>query len=265
MSSPPPGGDRPILAADIGNSHTVLGILADGQVTAEWRVATSASRTSDEWAVLLRGLLADRLDEVTGIAVCATVPAVLHEWRDMLGRHFPALPHLVVEPGVRTGVPVRTDNPREVGSDRILNALAAATEYGGPAVVVDFGGTATTFDVVDDEGRYVGGAIAPGIELSLEALGDRGAQLRRVELLRPRHVIARNTVEALQSGMVFGVASQVEGLVARMIEELDPAGEVSVLATGYLAPVVVEECRCFTAHVPALTLRGLELAFRRNS
>ena len=135
--------------------------------------------------MLLRGLLGDRLASVTGIAVCAAVPAVLHEWRDMLVRHFADLPHLVVEPGVRTGLPVRTDNPREVGTDRVLNALAAATDVGGPAVVVDFGGTATTFDVVDGAGRYVGGAIAPGIELSLDALGERGAQLRKVELARP--------------------------------------------------------------------------------
>ena len=263
MTAPPtlPG---PLLAADIGNSHTVLGIVVTGSVEAEWRVATSASRTSDEWAVLLRGLLGERAVELAGIAVCATVPSVLHEWRDMLVRHFGSLPHLVVEPGVRTGVPVRTDNPREVGSDRILNALAAATDYGGPAIVVDFGGTATTFDVVDSSGRYIGGAIAPGIELSLEALGDRGAQLRKVELQRPRHVIAKNTVEALQSGMVFGVASQVEGIVARMVDELQPIGGVRVIATGYLAPLVADECRCFTDHAPSLTLRGLELAFARN-
>ena len=129
---------------------------------------------------------------------------------------------MVVEPGIRTGVPVLMDNPREVGADRIINALAAATFHGGPAIVVDFG-TATTFDVVSDKGQYVGGAIAPGIEISLEALGRRGAQLRKVELLRPRSVIAKNTVEALQSGMVFGVASQVDGMVARIIAELDVA------------------------------------------
>ena len=123
------------------------------------------------------------------------------------------MPHVVVEPGVRTGVPVLMDNPREVGSDRILNALAAATDLGGPAIVVDFGGTATTFDVVSAKGQYVGGAIAPGIEISLEALGRRGAQLRNVELLRPRSVIARNTVEALQSGAVFGFAAQIDGVV----------------------------------------------------
>lgn len=256
----------PILAADIGNSHTVVGLVAGGSVLTDWRVATDARRTADEWAVLLRGLLGDRLGDVVGIAVCATVPAVLHEWREMLPRHFGDVPRVIVEPGVRTGIPVRTDNPREVGADRVLNALAAATDIGGPAVVVDFGGTATTFDVVSAEGQYVGGAIAPGIELALEALGARGAQLRRVELSRPRSVIARNTVEALQSGMVFGVASQVEGIVSRMIEELDvPVGDVRVVATGHLAPLVVAECRCFTDHLPGLTLRGLELAFERNA
>jgi len=255
-----------LLAADIGNSHTVLGLLEDGDVVADWRVATDERRTSDDWSVVLKGLLGDDLARVDGIAVCATVPAVLHEWREMLAGHFPDVPRVVVEPGVRTGVPVLMDNPREVRSDRIINALAAATDYGGPAIVVDFGGTATTFDVVSARGQYVGGAIAPGIEISLEALGRRGAQLRKVELLRPRSVIAKNTVEALQSGMVFGVASQVEGIVARMIAELGVTDEdVRVIATGYLAPLVLEECRCFTDHAPWLTLRGLEMVFARNT
>ena len=255
-----------ILAADIGNSHTQLGLVDGGTVTAEWRVATDDRRTADEWAVLLRGLLGDRVSDIGGIAVCSTVPAVLQEWRDMVAGHFGDLPRVIVEPGVRTGIPVRTDNPREVGTDRILNALAAATDVGGPAIVVDFGGTATTFDVIDAQGQYVGGAIAPGLELSLEALGARGAQLRKVELVRPRSVIAKNTVEALQSGMVFGVASQVEGLVARMIAELgvEPPG-VRVISTGYLAHLVAGECSCFTHHLPHLTLRGLELAFHRNT
>lgn len=254
-----------LLAADIGNSHTVLGLLVDGEVTADWRVATDDRRTSDEWAVLLGGLLGRSFDDVDGIAVCATVPAVLHEWRDMLARHFVDVPSLVVEPGVRTGLPVLMDNPREVGTDRIINALAAVHDYGGPAIVVDFGGTATTFDVINASGQYVGGAISPGIEISLEAIGRRGAQLRKVELLRPRTVIAKNTVEALQSGMLFGVASQVDGLVGRMIAELgEEPDDVSVIATGYLSESVREECRCFTHHAPWLTLRGLELAFTRN-
>lgn len=255
-----------ILCVDIGNSHTVLGLVDGGEVSADWRIMTVEARTSDEWPILLDGLLGDRWDEVAGIAVCATVPAVLHEWRDMLARHLDDVPSVVVEPGIRTGVPILVDNPREVGTDRIANALAAATLHGGPAIVVDFGGTATTFDVVSAAGQYVGGAIAPGIEVSLEALGRRGAQLRKVELARPRSVIAKNTVEAVQSGMVFGVAAQVEGMVSRMIRQLDVApSAVNVIATGYLAPVVLDECGSFTAYSPWLTLQGLELIFRRNS
>jgi len=256
-----------LLCADIGNSHTVLGIVEDGSVVDHWRVATDERRTADEWAVLLGGLIAhsNLADRIRGIAVCATVPAVLHEWRDMLVRHYGTLPNVLVEPGVRTGVPVLMDNPREVGADRIINALAAATLYDGPAIVVDFG-TATTFDVVSAKGEYVGGAIAPGIDISLEALGRRGAQLRKVELLRPRSVIAKNTVEALQSGLIFGFASQVDGIVARMAAELgvEPP-ELNVIATGGLAPIVVAECAAFTDHQPFLTLLGLELVYRRNT
>lgn len=253
-----------LLAADIGNSHTVLGLVEDAEVTAHWRVATDQRRTSDEWAVLIRGLLGDTLGHVDGIAVCATVPSVLQEWREMLDVHFGDRTSVIVEPGVRTGIPVLTDNPREVGADRIVNARAAATDIGGPVVVVDFGGTATTFDVVNAAGQYVGGAIAPGIEVALAALGQRGAQLREVELVRPRAVIAKNTVEALQAGMIFGVAAQVEGLVARMVDELG-GGDVRVVATGYLADLVRDECSCFTDHAPWLTLRGLELVFGRNT
>ena len=258
-----------LLCADIGNSHTTLGLLEDGEVLDHWRVATLETRTADEWNVLIRGLVnqspRSTLDLITGISVCSTVPSVLHEWRDMLAVHFASIPSVVVETGVRTGVPVLMDNPREVGADRIVNALAAATLYTGPTIVVDFG-TATTFDVVSAKGQYVGGAISPGIEISLEALGRRGAQLRKVELLRPRTVIAKNTVEALQSGMIFGVAAQVEGIVDRMIAELgaDP-DDVTVVATGHLAPLVYDECSAFTEHAPWLTLTGLDLIFRRNT
>ncbi|HJR38128.1 MAG TPA: type III pantothenate kinase [Nocardioidaceae bacterium] len=256
-----------LLCADIGNSHTTVGLLDEGSVLDHWRVATDERRTADEWAVLIKNLIADSAvgGPLAGVAVCATVPAVLHEWRDMLRAYYGDVPHVVVEPGVRTGVPILMDNPREVGSDRIINALAASQLFEGPSIVVDFG-TATTFDVVSGKGEYVGGAIAPGIEISLEALGRRGAQLRKVELLRPRTVIAKNTVEALQSGMLYGFASQVDGIVTRMIAELRlQPGEVNVIATGGLAPVVVEECATFTEHQPWLTLLGLELVFARNS
>ncbi|MGN0065603.1 MAG: type III pantothenate kinase [Nocardioides sp.] len=255
-----------LLAADIGNGHTTLGVLAGEEVLAHWRVATDERRTADEWAVLVRGLLREEglLDGVDGVSICATVPSVLHEWRAMLAAYFNDWHRVVVEPGVRTGLPVLMDNPREVGADRIINALAAATLYGGPAIVVDFG-TATTFDVVNAAGAYVGGAISPGIEISLEALGRRGAQLRQVELARPRTVIAKNTVEALQSGMVFGVAAQVDGIVARMVAELGVrADDVSVIATGHLVDLVLDEVTCFTAHEPMLTLQGLRLVHERN-
>ena len=256
----------PLLCADIGNSHTTIGLLDDAAVVDHWRVATDERRTADEWGVLLKGLLADSpvTEPLRGVSVCATVPAVLHEWREMLLTYFGDLPQVIVEPGVKTGVPVLMDNPREVGTDRIVNALAAAQLFGGPAIVVDFG-TATTFDVVSARGEYVGGAIAPGIDISLEALGRRGAQLRKVELLRPRSVIAKNTVEALQSGVVYGFASQVDGIVGRMTAELRlRPDQLTVIATGGLAPVVVEECSVFDEHQPWLTLVGLEIVFGRN-
>jgi len=257
-----------LLTADVGNSHTTVGLLVSGEVEHHWRVATDERRTADEWGVLLRALLSSVTEEgaavdLHGVAVCATVPAVLHEWRQMMTDYYPGMPHVVVEPGVRTGVPVLMDHPREVGSDRIVNALAAAQLYDGPCIVVDFG-TATTYDVVSARGEYVGGAIAPGIEISLEALGRRGAQLRKVELLRPRSVIAKNTVEALQSGVLYGFASQVDGMVARMTAALG-ADRVDVVATGGLAPLVLEECTSVTDHQPWLTLKGLEIVFARNT
>lgn len=261
-----PPDDGVLLCADIGNAHTTLGLVRDGRVVDHWRVATDERRTADEWFALFTALVPqEEQDLVDGIAVCSTVPGVLHEWRDMMPRHFADLPAIVVGPGVRTGVPVLMDNPREVGADRVVNALAAATLYGGPAIVVDFG-TGTTFDVISARGEYVGGAIAPGMDISLEALGRRGAQLRKIEVLKPRSVIAKNTVEALQSGMVYGFAGQVDGIVGRMIDELGlPPGDVKVIATGSVAPVVVDECTTFTHHEPWLTLLGLELVFQRNT
>jgi type III pantothenate kinase len=255
-----------ILCVDIGNSHTVLGILRDGEVLRDWRVMTDQRRTSDEWAVLLRGLMGADLSTLAGVVVCATVPSVLAEWRAMLHGHFATLPSVILEPGVRTGLPIQVDNPREVGTDRIANALAAAVLYGGPAIVVDFGGTATTYDVVAASGAYVGGVIAPGIEVAAEALERAGAQLRRVEITRPKGVLGKNTVEAVQAGLVYGVAAQVDGLVARLITELDADPDsVTVISTGYLADVARELCTSFTAHEPHLGLQGLEMIFGRNS
>lgn len=256
-----------LLTIDIGNTQTVLGLFNGDSLDHTWRLATYDTRTADELAVLITSLLAqhDTAGRVSGIALCSTVPAALHEMRQMCTRYYDGLPVVVVEPGVRTGVPILTDNPKEVGSDRIVNSLAAATLYGGPAIVVDFG-TATTFDAVSDKGEYLGGAIAPGIEISVEALGARGAQLRKVELARPRSVVGRNTVEALQSGILYGFTGQVDGIVHRMAIELsDDPDSVTVIATGGLAPLVIDESEAIDEHDPWLTLRGLKLVFERNN
>lgn len=250
-----------LLAIDVGNTHTVLGLFDGERLGESWRVATDAKRSADELALLVRGLLADSA-QVSGIAVASGVPAVLHELRVMCGRYYPGAPLVVVEPGTRTGVPILTDNPREVGADRIVNALAAYHLYGGPAVVVDFG-TSTNLDVVSARGEFLGGVIAPGIEISLDAMAARGAQLFKVELLRPRSVIGKSTVECLQAGIIYGVAGQVDGLVRRILAELP--GDVSVIATGGLAGLVLAECATVRYHEPDLTLRGLQLIYAKNA
>jgi type III pantothenate kinase len=272
-----------LLAIDVGNTNTVLGVFDGEEVIEHWRIATVPDRTADEIAVVLRGLLAQSpvlkdserygprgggvLGDVgiEGIALCSTVPSVLHEMREMCGRYYREIPAVIVEPGVKTGVPVRMDNPKEVGSDRIMNALAAVHLFGGPAIVVDFG-TSTNFDAVSARGEFVGGALAPGIEISVDALSRRAAQLLKVELTRPPRVVGKNTVEALQSGIVYGFAGQVEGIVRRMARELAPANpdSVTIIATGGLAPLVINEVSIIDAHEPWLTLIGLRLVFERN-
>jgi type III pantothenate kinase len=249
-----------LLAIDVGNTNTVLGMFDGTELVSSWRIKTDARTTADEMILTFRGLLVGDWD-ITGIALCSTVPAVLREMRVMLDRYFPDVTTVIVEPGTKTGVPVLTDNPKEVGADRIVNTIAAHHQYGGPCIVVDFG-TSTNLDVVSAKGEFLGGALAPGIEISLDALASRAAQLRKVELVLPRSVIGRNTVEALQSGAIYGFAGQVDGLVERIIDEL---GEVTaVVATGGLAPVVLEESQTITHHDPELTLTGLRLVFERN-
>ncbi len=249
-----------LLTIDVGNTNTVLGLFDGPELVESWRIKTDAQTTADEMILTFRGLLTGR-PPLTGIALCSTVPAVLHELRLMLDRYFPDVETVIVEPGVKTGVPVVTDNPREVGADRIVNTLAVFERYGGPAIVVDFG-TSTNLDVVSARGEFLGGALAPGIQISLDALAARAAQLRKVELVRPRSAIGRNTVEALQSGALYGFAGQVDGLVRRITQEL---GDVeAVVATGGLAEIVVAESETITDHDPFLTLYGLQLVFDRN-
>lgn len=255
-----------LLTLDISNSHTTFGIFEGDKLTAHWRVKSDEHRTSDEWYLVLQGLITrTTLAEVEAVAVACTVPAILVEIRAMIERYYAEAQVAIVGPGVKTGVPIHTDNPREVGADRIVNALAAAELYGGPAIVVDMNGTATIFDVVDENGAYIGGAIAPGVELSLEALSRRGAQLRAVELATPRGVIGKGTVEAIQSGVVFGFAGGVDGIVRRIIEELGLVDDdVTVVVTGSFPEAVIDACQTITDRDPFLTLEGLRLVHERN-
>ena len=249
-----------LLAVDVGNTNTVLGLFTGEELVRSWRITTHARATGDEMALTFRGLL-DEQPEITGLVLCSTVPSVLHELRPMLSSFFHEIPVVIVEPGTKTGVPILTDNPKEVGADRIVNTLAAHQQFGGPCIVVDFG-TSTNLDVVSAQGEFLGGALAPGIDISLEALSTKAAQLRKVEVARPRSPIGKNTVEALQSGAVFGFAGQVDGLVDRIIEEIGPV--TAVVATGGLASVVIGESETITHHDPHLTLTGLRLVFERN-
>jgi len=251
-----------LLAIDVGNTNTVLGLFDGEKLVSSWRMKTDARETADELALKFKAILSES-PQVTGISLCSTVPAVLREMRTMLSNYFQDATQVIVEPGIKTGVPVLTDNPKEVGADRIVNSLAAFTLYGGPAIVVDFG-TSTNLDVISAKGEFLGGALAPGIEISIDALASRAAQLRKVELVAPRNVIGKNTVEALQSGAIYGFAGQVDGLVDRIIDELGTSVK-AVIATGGLAGIVVPESETITAHEPDLTLIGLRLMYERNS
>ncbi|HKS48469.1 MAG TPA: type III pantothenate kinase [Amycolatopsis sp.] len=252
-----------LLAIDVGNTNIVLGLYSGTELVGDWRMRTDAQMTSDELALTMRGLLGERASAVTGISALSTVPAVMRELRVMLSRYYPRVPKVVVEPGLRTGVPLLVDNPREVGGDRLVNTLAAHHLHRTACVVVDFG-TSTNVDAISARGEFLGGAFAPGIDISVDALATRAAALRKVELVRPRSVIGKNTVECLQSGILYGFAGQVDGLVRRIVRELTDDGPVAVLATGGLAPLVIGESETITEHVPDLTLLGLRLAFERQ-
>lgn len=249
-----------LLAIDVGNTNIVIGVYLDEKLQKSWRIKTDARATADELNLIFRSLLVDE-PKVTGISLCSTVPAVLTELRKMFAKSFQDVKIVIIEPGIKTGVPVLIDNPKEVGADRIANSLAAFSRHGGPCAVVDFG-TSTNFDVVSEKGEFLGGALAPGIEISLDALANRAAQLRKVELSKPRSVIGKGTVEALQSGALYGFTGQVDGIIRRIVDEIGPLK--AVIATGGLAGIVVEESETITHHEPDLTLEGLRLVFEKN-
>jgi len=253
-----------LLAADVGNTEIVLGVFDGPNLAHTWRLSTQPERTADELALHLDGFLGSRglsfAEDLTGFVVASVVPDVTGALREMADRYL-SFELLIVGPGTRTGVPVLTDNPREVGADRVVNALAAFTRFGGPSVVVDFG-TSTNFDVVSARGEFLGGVIAPGLQISAASLFTRTARLTRVDLVPPRSPVGKSTVEAIQSGLIYGTAGEVDGIVDRIRAELD-APEAPVVATGGLAPVVIPHCRTVDHHVPSLTLEGLRIVVDR--
>lgn len=252
-----------LLTIDAGNTQTVVGLFNEAELVDHWRIATVADRTSDELALMMQQFLGFHGfsfdDSITGVAISSGVPRVTAELRTMTERYFGFEP-LVLEPGVRTGMPILYDNPKEVGADRIANAVGAYDLYGGPSVVVDFG-TATTIEAISDRGEYLGGAIVPGVEISMDALFGRAAGLRRVELTEPKHVIGKSSAESIQAGMLYGFSAQVDGLVDRFVAELGPC---EVIATGGLAEPIIEHSRTVQHYEPWLTLYGLRIIFERN-
>jgi type III pantothenate kinase len=252
-----------LLAVDVGNTQTVLGLFDGERLAEHWRVATEAERTGDELAALLSDLLSLRglgFDDVSAICLSSAVPLLVRSYQELAERHIGA-PLLVLGPGTRTGIPVLYDDPREVGPDRIANAVAARERYGAPCIVVDFG-TSTNFDAVSAQGEYVGGVLAPGIEVSMDALFARAARLTKVDFIEPETVIGKTTVSALQSGLVYGFAGQVDGIVERIRAEL--GDNAPVIATGGLAELIAPHSRTIEKVDPLLTLDGLRLVWDRN-
>ena len=252
-----------ILVMDTGNTNIVLGVYDEGKLKYHWRMETYKQKTEDEYAMQVKSLFMHvglTFEEINGIIISSVVPPVMFPLEQMCQKYFNQKP-LIVGPGMKTGLNIKYENPREVGADRIVNAVAAIEEYGSPLIIVDFG-TATTYCYINEDSGYMGGAIAPGIGISMEALFDRASKLPRIELARPDYVVGKNTVAAMQSGIVYGYVGQVEGIVNRM--KAQSKEEPFVVATGGLADLIASETTAIDVVDNFLTLKGLHLIYERN-
>lgn len=252
-----------ILVVDVGNTNIVLGLYEKKQLLHHWRLSTNRSSTTDEYGMMIYNLFQHagiELDQVEGVIISSVVPPLMFVLEQLCSKYVKKTP-LLVGPGIKTGLNVRYENPREVGADRIVNAVAAIELYGAPCIIVDFG-TATTFDYIDDSGQYIGGAVAPGIGISTEALYQRAAKLPRIELVKPKSVVGRNTVASMQAGIIYGFAGQVDGIVGRIRDEHNP--NAKVIATGEMAELIASESRTIETVNPLLTLQGLQMIYERN-
>ncbi|MDW7616505.1 type III pantothenate kinase [Peribacillus simplex] len=252
-----------IFVLDVGNTNTVLGVYDEDILKYHWRIETSRHKTEDEYGMVIKSLLQHEglsFDQFDGIIISSVVPPIMFALERMCKKYFGIKP-LIVGPGIKTGLNIKYENPREVGADRIVNAVAGIQEYGSPLIIVDFG-TATTYCYINEDKQYMGGAIAPGINISTEALYSKAAKLPRIEISRPEGIIGKNTVSAMQAGILFGYVGQVEGIVNRIKAQsnLDP----TVIATGGLATLIANESTVIDVVEPFLTLKGLQLIYKRN-
>lgn len=257
------GSSAVILVIDVGNTNIVLGLYQDRELLHHWRLSTNRSQTVDEYGILIHNLFRIGnidIQSIQGIIISCVVPPIMGTLEQLCEKYLGRIP-LVVGPGIKTGLNIRYENPREVGADRIVNSVSAIEQYGGPLIVVDFG-TATTFDYIDQKGNYLGGAIVPGLGISTEALYQRAAKLPRIDLSKPKSVIGRNTVHSMQAGIIYGYAGQVDGIVDRMKAEMNE--HPKVIATGGLAELIAKESRSIDEINPMLTLEGLRLIYKRN-